>query len=191
MSPPIDPDDAEHIRRLGDHQGLSEALDPELRLQRIFPRLAPGTYKIIGNATPRYNCIAWAAGKKDAFWWPGNPALSFWPPGLPTDPTLDTFLQLFQTLGYETCTDEVFHRRFEKIAIFVKDGEVTHAARQRGSGRWSSKLGNLELIEHDLDAIAGHSSGEYGDIRQIMRRKRGLRRIVLEAVYEIGASWLD
>ena len=38
---------------------------------------------------------------------------------------------------------------YEKIAIYALDGEPTHAARQLDTGRWTSKLGKHEDIEHD------------------------------------------
>ena len=44
----------------------------------------------------------------------------------------------------------------------------THAARQRPGGKWTSKLGKAEDIEHDTpDVVAG---GLYGEVVLIMRR---------------------
>jgi hypothetical protein len=57
---------------------------------------------------------------------------------------------------------------FEKIAPFADaDGLPTHAARQLPGGRWTSKLGELEDIEHDLNDVAGTA---YGTVVQIMKR---------------------
>jgi len=46
----------------------------------------------------------------------------------------------------------------------------THAARQLENGRWTSKLGELEDIEHDLHHLA---SGAYGAVVQILKRPAG------------------
>jgi hypothetical protein len=180
--------DPHEIFRAGFNHGQMIAFDPDARLQNLFPGLKPGTYKIIGSASVHYNCIAWAVGKRDAFWWPDKALKRYWPPDIPLADTLDAFVQLFRSLGYETCTNPSFERRFEKVAIFVKGQNVTHAARQLGNGRWSSKLGMSELIEHDLGAIAGET---YGDVQQIMQRKRGFRRMFWEAIHYFSAAKLD
>jgi hypothetical protein len=181
----IDPHEAQRIYQAGFRQGQQVAFDPDARLQSLFPGLKPGTYKIIGSATVQYNCIAWAVGKKDVFWWPAISPKTYWPPDIPVATTLAAFIQLFRSLGYKTCTNSAFERRFEKVAIFVKGQIVTHAARQLGNGRWSSKIGMSELIEHDLESIAG---GDYGNVEQIMQRKRGLRRMTWEAIYYFSSA---
>jgi len=47
------------------------------------------------------------------------------------------------------------------------DGEPTHVARQLPSGRWTSKMGFLEDIEHTVDALRGFY---YGAVTQILKR---------------------
>jgi hypothetical protein len=61
----------------------------------------------------------------------------------------------------------------EKIAIFAKGGRPTHAARQLGSGRWTSKLGRAEDIEHDLRALEGEA---YGAVAFFLQRPRATGR---------------
>ncbi len=56
-----------------------------------------------------------------------------------------------------------------RIISDSKDGVPTHAARQMTNGRWTSKLGAWEIIEHDFDALEG---AEYGQIVEILRRRR-------------------
>ena len=69
------------------------------------------------------------------------------------------------------CSDSSLEAGYEKIAIYVKDGIPTHAARQLGDGRWTSKLGKYEDIEHDsLDALNGDGYGEYGRVALFMSR---------------------
>ena len=59
----------------------------------------------------------------------------------------------------------------EKIALYAdQGGEPTHMARQLRSGKWTSKLGELEDIEHDDLAIL---EGEcYGQVVTILKRKQ-------------------
>jgi hypothetical protein len=150
---------------------VSHVLEPKQRIEGWFSRLRPGTFEIIGEPTDEYNCFAWAAGDTTRRWEP-DPNNWYWPDDAPTKLTLDAFVAAYATLGYY-CIDVASNERFyENIAIYVKDGEPSHAARQLPSGRWTSKLGDFELIEHDLDALEGNGPDEYGKIVQLMARPR-------------------
>jgi hypothetical protein len=82
--------------------------------------------------------------------------------------TLAAFMAVFSLLGYELCETAAPEPGYEKIALFAdSSGTPTHAARQLPDGRWTSKLGNLEDIEHDLDDLSGKL---YGRVAQLMRR---------------------
>jgi hypothetical protein len=71
-------------------------------------------------------------------------------------------------LGYVECTEEALETGFEKMATFADAGLLTrHVARQLSTGRWTSKLGELEDIEHDLRALEG---SEYGSVVLLMKR---------------------
>ena len=59
----------------------------------------------------------------------------------------------------------------KKIAIYVNpDGKPTHAARQLSSGQWTSKLGQLEGIEHNI--LEGLTGSEYGTVAVMMKRPK-------------------
>jgi hypothetical protein len=58
---------------------------------------------------------------------------------------------------------------FDKVAIYTLGGVPTHAARQLPSGRWTSKLGLRQDIEHELHNLDGD---EYGQAELFMRRVR-------------------
>jgi hypothetical protein len=47
------------------------------------------------------------------------------------------------------------------------DGEPTHAAQQLSNGKWTSKLGRWQDIEHELDGLVGEM---YGTVKQILKR---------------------
>lgn len=128
-------------------------------LEDLFPRLRGASYRIIGPRDSTYNCLAWAAGVTDAWWWPsGDPTQVYWPTGAPREETLEAFRVAFSTLGYALCDDDAADRGSEKIVFFATDERIpTHAARQLASGRWTSKIGQLELIEHELRDLEGEA----------------------------------
>ena len=135
-----------------------------LSLER-FPNSAQG-YTEKSPWDYSYNCIAFAAGKTNRWWWPSQDG--FWPPGIPREATVDAFLKLFRSLGYESCDDGVFEEGFEKVAIYTKDSEVTHAARQLPNGCWASKIGRNIDVEHDtLKVLEG---GYYGKAVRYLKR---------------------
>lgn len=82
--------------------------------------------------------------------------------------SLEAFEQAYAELGYEVCENGVFENNFEKVALYAdKFGSPTHAARQLLNGRWTSKCGQLEDIEHELNALTGQS---YGNVSRYMKR---------------------
>jgi hypothetical protein len=140
----------------------------EDNLKSIFARLSYSQYKITSDEDPDYNCIAWAAGDDEGWWWPDRDA--YWPPGIPREDNIDTFIAAFQTLGYVLCRDGIYQEGFIKIAIFADaDSIPTHAARQLSNGIWTSKCGELEDIEHDLNALGGPDPS-YGNIVSFMKK---------------------
>ncbi len=138
-------------------------------LELAFSRLKPEGYRVTSPPTTQYNCIAWAAGRDDRWWWPD--ADSYWPEGAQKEETIESFAAAFAMLGYKTCEASEFEAGCEKIAIFVDSmGTPTHAARQLPSGKWTSKCGRLEDIEHDLlEAVGGNGAFEYGAVALIMK----------------------
>jgi hypothetical protein len=49
---------------------------------------------------------------------------------------------------------------FEKVALYADAAGIpTHAARQLSGGKWTSKLGRREDIEHALDDLTGDVYG--------------------------------
>ncbi len=138
-------------------------------IETAFPLLHATNYQVTSPASPDYNCIAWAASAADLWWWPDNQYIYHWPPGVPREETIIAFIEAYSLSGYIRCDNTDYERGFEKVAIY-KDtfGKPTHASRQLPSGRWTSKLGNWEDIEHEnLDDISGQ---RYGSVAVIMKR---------------------
>ncbi len=140
-----------------------------VKLDDVFPGLATGGFRITSPANRDYNCVAWASGDTSSWWWPG-PDLKheFWPSNAPREPTLAAFQAAFASIGYIVCASEELEPGFEKIALFADDqGLPKHVARQRASGLWTSKLGKLEDIEHQLHDLEGIV---YGSVALVMKR---------------------
>jgi hypothetical protein len=141
-------------------------------IELILPRLRGANYRVTSPFDAEYNCIAWAAGDTSIWWWPeGNPRQNHWPSTVPRVVTLDAFRDAFATLSYAPCGGEEFEPGFEKVALFATpQGVPTHAARQLPNGRWTSKLGKSEDIEHALRDLEGDL---YGTVVLVMRRPIG------------------
>lgn len=140
------------------------------RIEARFPGLRTSPYLVTSPATRDYNCVAWAAGDTARWWWPDpdpdNDA-ALWPPGVPVAETIDAFVAAFATLGYRPCSGEEPEPGFGKLTLFASGGVPTHMARQLPGGRWTSKLGRSEDIEHDLPALSGEV---YGTVVLILKR---------------------
>lgn len=134
---------------------------PELEAQ--FPGLCGTNYDVVSPQTPNYNCIAWAAFDDHRWWWPDAFGLYFWPQGIQRASTVDAFVAAFVGLGYELCANADHEDGFERVAIFVSaDGSVSHMARERPDGTWTSKLGNsYDIIHIALTDIQGQKYGVF------------------------------
>lgn len=134
-------------------------------IDQDFPA-AVGHHEITSETDDNYNCIAWAANNSSE-WWSNLPGYKW--PGRRTS-LIEGLVTVFTSLGYEICKSSDFEDGFEKVAIYVRNGMWRHAARQLPSGKWTSKLGPDEDIEHDTpECLCGKS---YGKIHCIMRKAK-------------------
>ncbi|MEL7357896.1 MAG: hypothetical protein AAFN40_15160 [Cyanobacteria bacterium J06560_6] len=135
-------------------------------LRDEFPNLYSTEHQLTSPRDDDYNCIAWAAEENDRWWSPQDDY--YWPEGILAEWTVEAVIQAFVSLGYELCESADYEPNFQKIAIYKgTDGDPTHAARQLPNGKWTSKLGDWEDIEHTLPGIEGE---KYGKVCQIMKR---------------------
>jgi hypothetical protein len=79
------------------------------------------------------------------------------------------------TIGYIECEDGSLEPGFEKIAIYAVQETgggltPTHAAKQLADGRWTSKLGPYEDIEHTL--LENVNCPTYGAAVAYLKRSR-------------------
>jgi len=140
-------------------------------IEAAFPGLAGTQYSEESVATDEYNCIAYAFGDTKNAWWPKQKGYGYyWPPGFALSDSVDTLKSILQVHGYTDCTSAEREVGYEKVAIYSRNGRFIHAPRQLRSGRWASKLGDEQDIEH---VRAEHVAGqEYGDDIHIMCKQR-------------------
>jgi hypothetical protein len=85
-----------------------------------------------------------------------------WPDHLPHDSQPGTYIKFFESHGFEIAVDGDPEVGVEKIALYSMDGEFRHVARQLSNGRWTSKIGEQEDIEHDLPEELENDIPKYG-----------------------------
>lgn len=127
---------------------------------------AVGKYAITSDSDDEYNCIAWAAGIATEWW---SHSIGYkWPAH--RSPFVDALVAVFASLGFTQCESGDLEEAFDKVAVYAKHGIWKHAARQKSDGRWTSKLGPDEDIEHQTpECLCGDS---YGTIHCFMKRKK-------------------
>lgn len=136
----------------------------------FFPNLKEEGYEKISEQTDTYNCIAWAVGDPARYWWPTPRYACYWPPGFERSNALPVLKAICELLGYRECESDDQEAGYEKVALYADATGVQHAARQLRSGLWTSKIGELEDIEHiDLESL---ESNDYGKVALYMKRYR-------------------
>lgn len=142
--------------------------------EAYFPNLSRDQYHVTSLPTADYNCIAHAACENTRWWWPLGSG-SYWPVDASVE-TLEAFTAAYGTCGFSICDKQSrdLEVGVERVAIYVDvDGVPTHAARQLPNGRWTSKLGRWEDIQHDtLEAIEDRDNMGlgYGKVALILKR---------------------
>ncbi len=138
-----------------------------MSLNLVFPYLAEEGYTETSPATKQYNCIAWAAGRTDAWWWPDAMSVHYWPEAVAREESLEAFVQAFALLGFTVAADGLHELGFERVALYTRDGKPTHAARQQIDATWTSKLGEWLDVSHTLRGLEGPV---YGQVTAYLKR---------------------
>lgn len=96
----------------------------------------------------------------------------YWPDYAPQEDTLYSWTIVFEHHGYRICDGAELEEGIEKVAIYVNTADVrpAHVARQKACGKWTSKIGKGEDIEHDnLEGLEGDF---FGKVMRVMGRPR-------------------
>jgi hypothetical protein len=151
---------------------------PLRELNGIFPNLRTTNRTITSEIDPNYNCVAWALRDTERWWEPYGIVIPapfppyYWPENIPHDLSPRTFISLFETQGFEVTEDPDLENGVEKLALYVRKNQFQHVARQLPNGRWTSKIGRQEDIEHELNDLKSHGPYACGTASIIMQRRR-------------------
>lgn len=134
-----------------------------------FPNSANEPFLVTSPETWDYNCIAWAFGDSERWYWPTEHPKHYWPPNIRRELDIESFIELYQLIGYKICDNADIEVGMEKIAVFTfPNGEPTHAAKQLLNGNWTSKMGPWHDVEHTLNSLC--NSPGYGNVAVLMSR---------------------
>lgn len=145
-----------------------ESMHDDFSLLREFPLLKETGFRVTSSPDRRYNCIAWAADETSKWWWPDD--AGYWPEEVPREATLEAFVAAYATRSYVPCDNDEPEEGYEKVAIYANQKGPQHAARQLPNGKWTSKLGALDDIEHNT--LDGVNCECYGSVVKFLRRPR-------------------
>jgi hypothetical protein len=142
---------------------------PAEDIERDFPALVSGAYKIKSPEDFNYNCLAFALGDYRNWWEPPGNTGSYWPDGFPGDITVPTAVAIFKLHGFTVESDGTIQPATDSVAIYADGDEWTHFSKFTG-GAWLSKLGEGHDIEHSSpQALEGRL---YGKVVRILSRAK-------------------
>lgn len=130
-------------------------------------------------ASRSYNCIAWAAEDTTKRWDVDPYGIYYWPPTVPRRRTIGSLVSVFESMGYIACDNKNVEPGFKKIAIYADSSNLpTHVARQLPDGKWTSKLGDEEDVEHQfihawekaIIQTKPYDLSSYGRLAKIVRK---------------------
>jgi hypothetical protein len=155
---------------------LPDNYDQLSSIQKIeweFPALRGGVgYRDTSDETPVYNCLSWALGIDWTRYDP-EPRVAgyYWFPGLQRKWDEETLRILFEKHDYSLADNTDLEIGFEKVVFYSdENGVPAHFARQLPNGKWTSKIGAYNDIEHDtLECLI---SPIYGRPGLTLKRKR-------------------
>ncbi len=144
----------------------------QIRLPNLHALLQDDDFK--SPPTIAYNCVGYAVG--DPRWWqPSGDEGHVWLNDLPVgDYSVAQYVDMFKRFGFLPCAGMEPEVGFEKLAVFGNQGEFEHVAIQLSDGRWISKLGDLEDIQHP--AAQNLEGNFYGKIDIILKRPGDINR---------------
>jgi hypothetical protein len=149
-----------------------ELLPSTARLELEIPALKGGNgYRDTSEETLVYNCLSWALG---ITWTRYEPtprcAGYYWFPGVPRKWDEPTLKKVFEIHKFRVTDNYELEPGYEKVVFYVDSAGIpTHFARQLPNGKWTSKMGDLNDIEHDtLEIII---NPRYGNPGLVMKRE--------------------
>lgn len=149
--------------------GAKEAAMYTVRLRNDFPRRTADNSHKTSEPDKTYNCFGWAVRNvvdAEVFMAPFPPGY-FWPID-DRSRKLSAMVAAFEAIGFVQCDGQELEAGFEKVVLYATGDVVDHAARQKPNGKWTSKLGEEEDIEHATPEVL--SGGRWGEPAVFMKR---------------------
>lgn len=163
------------------------ALDSKVNrdeLIRYFPDLASDNhFHLLSDATRKYNCIGWAMGSDERWVTSAFGADYWWPDGVDRDSNQDSLVKAFEAVGFSICADSTLEAGFDKVALYAREGQWTHAARIISDEEEYSKFGTGWDATHGHDVFDGTN---YGSVFCYMKRPVADRHITKDMMGKIG-----
>jgi hypothetical protein len=138
------------------------------KVELFHPILRREGYEPKSDATPLYNCVAWALGRNGCWWDHSGLPGTCWPDDVPREDELENYVAVFLREGYEPCESREWEAGYEKVAIYARRGEFQHVAKSTDSGKWTSKIGEWEDVDHNT--LAALEDFSFGQVYQVLRR---------------------
>jgi hypothetical protein len=128
-----------------------------------WPNLLLGTNFCYSSYKKRgYNCVAYALGVENKDWDMLVFAKMFGLNKNDLDHSANGYAIIFrEKFGFEICQESEKEEGFKKIALYENnEGDFKHLSLQLENGKWTSKMGVYEDINHrDLNSISGDFYG--------------------------------
>lgn len=135
-----------------------------------FPNTTDWNWRETSKPTAEYNCFAHALHDDRHYIWPDPQGQFSWPIDREREDSVACIQAFLESLGFERCNYPDFESGYQKVAIFADQlGYPLHLARQKSSGRWTSKMADKFDIEHDTVRVL--EDGSCGSVVVIMKRK--------------------
>ena len=139
----------------------------EPSLEDVFPGLRGQSYQITSPRDDRYNCIAFAAGDDQNWWWPDSAGKMHGLQVLLGPRRWRSSAKRSRRWVMSSAATIGWNPAMRKSRCLRWLGLPKHACRQLPNGRWASKLGRSEDIEHALHDLTGTA---YGKVVLFMKR---------------------
>ena len=157
--------------------------DEKLAAQQLYPNLNVNAVWVIGEATPKYNCIAWTVGITDRWVWPGD--------------SLNRF-NLFYNIYHATPSVNGAIAAYANTVPEMTHGSAYLNITQGSIGStWTSKRGKNILITHDINGLQGSGYGtivqRYGPLPTETEEREAVtpRKWEVPELYILSADELD
>lgn len=138
----------------------------DFRIDDFFPRLRDTGYEQASPVDFNQNCFGYVLHRHE--WWEAGEG-NCWPRGI-ADDSVTGWMRVLEQHGFATAANGSLQSGVEKIALYARDDEPQHVARQASDGTWESKLGWGWDIKHKTpDCLEGDA---YGTVTVFMQRER-------------------